>query len=116
MFPESYGAGNNDAFIIKFDSSGNSLKTITWGGGEADKAFDIALDYSGNIYITGWTRSFGVVNIAAFIAKYKPLSNGNETDDDDDDESIPGYNIAIILLCTFGIISIYLIKRRLNKY
>ena len=66
----SFGRGGADAFIAKYDSSGNSLLNITWGGGSGDEGYGIALDDDGNIYITGYTFSYGTDSVDAFIAKY----------------------------------------------
>ena len=71
----SFGAGDKDAFIAKYDSAGNSLLNITWGGGDTDSGGDIVLDDSGNIYITGTTNSFGAGDKDAFIAKYDSAGN-----------------------------------------
>jgi hypothetical protein len=45
--------GQNDAFIAKYDSNGNYLWNISIGSNNDDEAKDIAIDASGNIYITG---------------------------------------------------------------
>jgi uncharacterized delta-60 repeat protein len=66
----SFGAGQDDAFIAKYDSTGTSLLNITWGGSYIDSGNGIAGDGAGNIYITGYTYSFGAGNCDAFIAKY----------------------------------------------
>ncbi len=71
----SFGAGNGDAFIAKFDSSGNSMNNITWGGNDYDRGNDFALDGSGNMFITGKTESFGAGAADAFIAKYDSSFN-----------------------------------------
>jgi len=71
----SFGAGSADAFITKYDSAGNSLLNITWGGGSSDVGYGIALDDDGNIYITGYTGSFGAGGADAFIAKYDSAGN-----------------------------------------
>ena len=47
-----------DAFITKLSSSGNALSYSTYlGGSDDDKAEGIAVDGSGNAYITGYTYS-----------------------------------------------------------
>jgi hypothetical protein len=43
-----------DAFLSKFDSSGNFMWALTWGGSGDDSGFDIAVDGSGDVYVTGW--------------------------------------------------------------
>ena len=102
---ESFGAGSDDAFIAKYDSAGNSLLNITWGGSNSEGGNDIVLDNSGNIYITGGTENFGAGDRDAFIAKY--LSG------DDDTPRISGYNLFFLIgfLCISLII---LTKKRLK--
>jgi len=41
------------AFLSKFDSSGNFLWAKTWGGSEFDSGNGVAVDGSGNVYVTG---------------------------------------------------------------
>lgn len=51
-------AGNDDAFITKLSSSGNSINYSTYlGGNENDTGYGIAVDTSGSLYITGQTWS-----------------------------------------------------------
>jgi len=45
--------GDLDAFISKLNSSGDWQWSRTWGGVNWDKAWDVAVDYSGDIYVTG---------------------------------------------------------------
>ncbi|MGQ9707880.1 MAG: hypothetical protein ACUVUR_03265 [bacterium] len=54
----SYGAGATDIVLLKYDSSGELLGYITWGGAYDDIVHDIVKsgDY---LYITGTTRNFG---------------------------------------------------------
>lgn len=48
----------DDAFIAKLNPSGSALVYSTYfGGGSADDPYAIALDQSGNVYITGRTNS-----------------------------------------------------------
>jgi len=48
-------AGNTDFFIVKYDSIGAVLWTKQSGSTGADSAQDIAVDSSGNVYMTGST-------------------------------------------------------------
>lgn len=50
-------AGNNDAFLVKFDPDGNRLWGTYFGGDENDKAYGVATDSQGNVYIVGNTDS-----------------------------------------------------------
>ncbi len=70
-------AGARDAFISKFDITGARLWTRLLGSAMDDCANGVALDASGNVYVTGWTagnldgkeHSGGY---DAFISKYNP--------------------------------------------
>jgi hypothetical protein len=46
-------AGVEDAFLAKYDSSGNLLWAKRFGGQSIDIGYDAATDDSGNCYITG---------------------------------------------------------------
>jgi len=52
-----YGGGYRDAFITKFDSSGNVIYSTFLGGNSTDIAYGISTDSFGNIYIVGYTAS-----------------------------------------------------------
>jgi hypothetical protein len=45
--------GNDDAFISKFDSNGDLLWARTWGGSDSVYGNSVAIDGSGNAYVTG---------------------------------------------------------------
>ena len=63
MFPTTENAysktnnGNQDGFIIKFNSTGNVLFSTYFGGSETDSSMGIATDSENNIIITGYTAS-----------------------------------------------------------
>ncbi len=82
-------AGNSDAFVAKLNSSGSALVYSTYlGGTSADQAFGVAVDISGNAYVTGSTFSsdYPVTSGAfqttwkgsydAFVTKVNPAGNG----------------------------------------
>lgn len=50
-------AGGTDVFVIKLDVSGNFLWAIHLGGTDDDVAQSIAVDGSGNVYLTGSFKS-----------------------------------------------------------
>jgi hypothetical protein len=55
--------GSTDVFLSKFDSSGNYLFADTWGGSAADQGNGVAVDTSGNVFVTGgfsWSWTGGV--------------------------------------------------------
>ena len=69
-YTASQGAGGNDALITKYDTSG----TIQWqrslGGSGTERGQGIAVDSSGNVYVTGYITSQGAGGNDAIIAKY----------------------------------------------
>jgi hypothetical protein len=73
-------AGGNDAFLTKFDASGNELWRQQIGSASSDPSYAVAVDASGNAYISGLTDGdFGGVNAGsddAFLTKFD--SSGNE--------------------------------------
>jgi hypothetical protein len=50
-------AGGTDAFILKFDNSGNCLWATYYGGSSQDIAYGIDTDPSGHVFIVGTTSS-----------------------------------------------------------
>jgi len=73
-------SGSSDAFIIKYDSTGNKLWTKLFGSASSDFCQGIAIDSSGYIYIAGDTGGDldGQINSGnrdAFVSKFD--SNGN---------------------------------------
>lgn len=78
-------AGSYDLFIAKYDVNGNVLWAKRAGGTSEDEAYSVAVDDSGNVYITGYfastTISFGSTTMTntgshdIFLVKYD--INGN---------------------------------------
>jgi len=58
----SYGlssTGTPKVVLLKFDPSGNLLMDNTWGGNRGDYGYAVGVDPIGNVYVTGYTYSFG---------------------------------------------------------
>ena len=58
-FTRSFGAGNYDVWLIKTDSSGDTLWTRTFGKGQWDWANSVQQTSDGGYIITGFTNSYG---------------------------------------------------------
>lgn len=85
-FPTTAGAvqgsltGRLNAFITKFDPSGDSLGYSTYlGGGAADQANAIAVDPSGDAYVDGNTNSTDFPLVHAFQSTNYASANGSTT-------------------------------------
>jgi len=76
----SSNAGIDDAWLAKYDTSGNQLWTKQLGTSEGDRAYKMNTDSAGNIYLTGTTKGILGKNSAgdwdAWIGKYD--NNGNQ--------------------------------------
>lgn len=66
----SFGAGNGDVLLQKYDSTGNLQWSKTWGGSGSDSARAVAVSTDGGFVITGYTASFGGGSYDAVLLKY----------------------------------------------
>ncbi len=72
-FTKSLGDTDGDVVIINFDTMGNEIFNITWGGPEYDYGMHIFEDSLGNYYVSGLTSSFGDVDGDALIIKFNSI-------------------------------------------
>jgi hypothetical protein len=68
-YTESFGAGENDVYLIKADSSGDTLWTKTYGGADADYGYSVQQTSDGGYIIAGGTISFGAGESDVYIIK-----------------------------------------------
>ncbi|MFZ8803130.1 MAG: hypothetical protein ACO2PO_09120, partial [Candidatus Calescibacterium sp.] len=74
-FTESFGAGYEDIYVVKLDSSGNDQWTKTIGGRSGDGALSIIQSSDGGYVVAGYTRSFGAGDYDIYVVKLD--SEGN---------------------------------------
>lgn len=74
---QEYLSGDYDVFIVKFDSSGKRIWGTYYGGTDDEEYISIAVGESGNIYITGTTKS--LTSIASSSA-HQPFYGGGTSD------------------------------------
>lgn len=76
-------AGANDTFVAKYNAAGMLLWVQSIGGTDGDSGQQVAVDGSGNVYVTGsfgGTANFGTITKTAagtydmFVAKYDPVA------------------------------------------
>jgi len=71
-----YGGGLFDSFVAKFNPTGTSLLWGSYYGGSGEEeGYNVALDASGNVYISGFTQS---ANAIATAGAYQTVLGGTE--------------------------------------
>ena len=91
----SFGAGDQDQILVKWDTDGNYIWNKTWGGTEMEKG-EAVWGYQDMIFTCGSTHSWGADVYDSVITKWD--ENGNQIwnmtwggSDSDSTESIMGY-------------------------
>ena len=71
-----HGGGSNDAFLAKYDPSGNLLWTTYYGGQDDDAALSVCLNSWGYLFMAGWTHSnVGIAFGEGFFAPHDDTYN-----------------------------------------
>jgi hypothetical protein len=65
----SYGAGRSDAWLIKTDTTGDTMWTRTFGGSSYDHGRSVAQTADGGYIITGFTYAHGPVDCDVWLIK-----------------------------------------------
>ncbi|MCK4409978.1 MAG: T9SS type A sorting domain-containing protein, partial [Candidatus Eisenbacteria sp.] len=76
----SFGAGGNDAYLIRTDASGDTLWTRAYGGTGTDKGYYVQLTLTGDYIMTGETTSYGGGDYDVLLIKVGGEGTGVEDD------------------------------------
>jgi hypothetical protein len=71
----SYGAGANDAWLVKTDANGNKLWDKTYGGAGGDGAYSVELTTDGGYVVGGYTSATGSSTSDAWLIRTDALGN-----------------------------------------
>ncbi|MDX2173674.1 MAG: T9SS type A sorting domain-containing protein [Bacteroidota bacterium] len=70
-----FGGSLNDAFIVKFNSFGVRQWGTYYGGAGDDNGYSCVSDFSGNIYLAGWSNS-NTGNVIATVGSHQEIFGG----------------------------------------
>jgi len=71
----SYGNGDQDMYVVKTDTNGDTLWTKTYGGNKEDVAKSITQTLDGGYILTGVTKSFGDIDGDIYTIKTNSLGD-----------------------------------------
>lgn len=70
---ESFGAGQSDVLLVKYDAGGAYIWARTWGLAGQDVVQALAIDAADNVWLTGATDGAGSATNDVLLLKFDPL-------------------------------------------
>jgi len=74
-YTSSFGAGNNDLFLVKFDSTGSIDWARAVGGADDDYGSSVVQTMDGGYAVTGYTSGFGAASSNFFLVKFDSIGS-----------------------------------------
>ena len=68
-FTSSFGAGNEDIYLVKTNASGDTLWTRTYGGSGYEEGSSVEQTADGGYIVAGYTDSFGADSADVYLVK-----------------------------------------------
>ncbi len=65
----SFGAGNNDIYLIKINCDGKKIWEKTYGGADLDIGKTVQQTNDGGFLVTGWSNSFGQGELCLYLVR-----------------------------------------------
>jgi hypothetical protein len=92
---DSYGAGNQDVYVIRTDHQGDTLWTRTYGGASYDYGQSVQQSHDGAFVVGGHTSSFGAGDCDIYLIKMDISGDSIWTRAYDGPGSEEGYSIEL---------------------
>lgn len=74
-YTHSYGAGDDDGYVVKTDAQGNTIWAKTYGGSKLDRFNHIEHTTDGGYILSGMTKSFGAGGSDVYVVKIDSAGN-----------------------------------------
>ncbi|MHA2252645.1 MAG: hypothetical protein ACXAD7_19940 [Candidatus Kariarchaeaceae archaeon] len=68
-YTDSFGAGNDDVWLVKTDVNGNMQWNKTYGGNENDRVYDLVMTSDGGYALVGYTNPLNAINEDIYLVK-----------------------------------------------